>query len=163
MTIAQAGYRIAYVPDAQAAEAPSFSLEDELSRKVRIAAGGFQAMGRLKALLLPLPNLRLWWQYFSHRVLRWAVGPVLLPCAFVANVVLLSTGAAIFKVLFWAQLACYLLAGLGWLLEAKKLRFKLLFVPFYFVFMNVAVLLGLLRYLRGQQSVNWARARRADG
>jgi hypothetical protein len=35
---------------------------------------------------------------------------------------------------------------------------KVLFVPYYFFIMNLSVFLGLRRYLKGQQSVNWERA-----
>jgi hypothetical protein len=31
-------------------------------------------------------------------------------------------------------------------------------VPYYFFIMNLSVFLGLRRYLKGQQSVNWERA-----
>jgi hypothetical protein len=47
-------------------------------------------------------------------------------------------------------------------LERRQLRFKLLFVPFYFVFMNVAAIQGAWRYVRKNQSQAWVRARRAE-
>ena len=50
---------------------------------------------------------------------------------------------------------------MGYSLEKRQLRWKLLFVPFYFTFMNVCALAGLVRYLRGNQSGTWEKVRRA--
>jgi hypothetical protein len=49
---------------------------------------------------------------------------------------------------------------LGWYLENKSIKVKILFVPYYFFIMNLSVFLGLKRYLKGSQSVNWERAKR---
>jgi poly-beta-1,6-N-acetyl-D-glucosamine synthase len=51
LRVAQQGFRIRYEPDAYAVELPSFTIADEQKRKVRIAAGGFQAIGLLTPLL----------------------------------------------------------------------------------------------------------------
>jgi hypothetical protein len=51
-------------------------------------------------------------------------------------------------------------ALLGWYLENRSIKIKLLFVPYYFFIMNLSVFLGFKRYLKGSQSVNWERAKR---
>ena len=78
MRIAMQGYRIAYCKNAYALEEASADMTEEGKRKVRIAAGGLQSIGRLAPLLNPLRYGILWWQYLSHRVLRWSVTPILL-------------------------------------------------------------------------------------
>jgi biofilm PGA synthesis N-glycosyltransferase PgaC len=50
LRIAQKGYRVKYEPGAYALEGPSASISEELKRKIRIAAGGIQAIVRLKSL-----------------------------------------------------------------------------------------------------------------
>jgi len=55
----------------------------------------------------------------------------------------------------------YLLAALGSVLEHWKIRFKILFVPFYFTAMNYAALRGWIRFLKGRQSVRWEKSKRA--
>jgi hypothetical protein len=55
----------------------------------------------------------------------------------------------------------YVLAFVGWLLERYKIRFKFLFVPFYFLAMNYASVKGMIRFFKGKQSVNWEKSRRA--
>jgi hypothetical protein len=65
-----------------------------------------------------------------------------------------------YPVLFWLQILFYAAALLGWYLENRSIRLKLLFVPYYFFIMNLSVFLGFKRYLKGSQTVNWERAKR---
>jgi biofilm PGA synthesis N-glycosyltransferase PgaC len=53
------------------------------------------------------------------------------------------------------------MALLGWYLNNKHIKVKILFVPYYFFIMNLCMYLGLFRFLRGKQSANWERAKRA--
>lgn len=168
LRIAGRGYRVAYEPEAYAMERPSFSILDEQKRKIRIAAGGFQSIVRLKYLLNPFRYGWLTFEYVSHRVMRWAVAPLCLPLIFLANAWLAvqewlaaAPGRYGWTVLFALQCLFYLAAFVGYRLEKKNLRWKLLFVPFYFTFMNVCALAGLIRYLKGNQSGTWEKVRRA--
>jgi len=61
----------------------------------------------------------------------------------------------------YLQAFLYLLALLGAFIERHKIRFKLLFIPYYFVTMNYATILGMIRFLKGTQSVNWEKSERA--
>ena len=62
---------------------------------------------------------------------------------------------------FWIQLTSYAAAFLGWILKNKRVKVKVLFIPYYFLMMNLSVVLGFFRYLNNEQSVNWERAKRA--
>ncbi|MEM1123271.1 MAG: glycosyltransferase family 2 protein, partial [Bacteroidota bacterium] len=68
MTIAANGYRIAYAPDAYAMESQSASVKEELKRKIRIAAGGFQSVTRLARLFNIFKYGRLSFQFIYRRV-----------------------------------------------------------------------------------------------
>ena len=46
-------------------------------------------------------------------------------------------------------------------LANKQIKVKALFVPYYFFIMNLCMYLGFIRFLRGKQSANWERAKRA--
>ena len=166
LRIAQKGYKIAYTPNAYAEETASLNVNEELKRKIRIAAGGIQTIFRLKSLLNPFKFGLLSWQYFSHKVLRWTLAPISLFVIFIVNfLIVLNSGSwtlsGFFTIFFYMQILCYLLAAVGWYFENKKLRFKLLFVPYYFVSINYASVYGILRYLKGKQSVNWEKSKRA--
>ncbi len=161
MRIAQRGWRVQYEPGAWAAEASSASVAEEMKRKVRIAAGGLQAVWRLAALLNPFRYGVLSFQYISHRVLRWTLAPLLLPILLIVNILLAMEGSIFYQFLLLAQCLFYLAAMAGWVLEQKKLKVKALFVPYYFCLMNWAMYAGLARLLRGKQSVIWEKAKRA--
>lgn len=162
MRICQQGYRVKYEPDSFAAETASDNVKEELKRKVRIAAGGWQSMARLWPILIPIPQPVLSFQYISHRVLRWSISALALPLIFIANYFLLGQGV-LYDYLFIAQIAFYALALLGWFLENREVRVKALFVPYYFLMMNYAVFAGFFRWLKGSQKVTWERAKRAKG
>lgn len=157
MGLVQAGYRVVYEPRAIATEDASASIADEFKRKVRIVAGGWQAVVRLWPLLLPTRGL-VSFQYVSHRVLRWILVPSLLPMALGANLALAVQGR--YQALLVLQLGLYLAAFCGYLLQRRGIRWKLFYVPFYFAFLNVAALLGAYRYLAKRQPVTWEKARR---
>lgn len=155
------GYRVAYAPDAYAQETPSASLEDEYKRKVRIGAGGFQSMSRLLDLLNFFRYPRITWQYVSHRVFRWTVAPLCLLLALLTNIVLCVSGVpSIYWFILLLQLAFYGMALVGYVLARKQVKSKVFYIPFYFVFMNVAVYQGFGRFLRKKQSAVWDRSQR---
>lgn len=167
LRIAANGFRVIYEPDAYASERPSFSIQDEMKRKIRISAGGFQAIARLGFLWNIFRYGLLSFQYVSHRAMRWAVAPFCLPLLVLINFTLLFTGSElldnfIYHLLMLAQIAFYILALLGYYLENKKIRVKILFVPFYFSFMNYCAILGYFRYKNGLTSGIWEKVKRAE-
>lgn len=162
MRIAMKGYRIAYAPDAYATEAASENTKEEWKRKVRISAGGIQSFVRLWSLLIPYPNPLFSFMYLSHRVLRWTITPYCLLLAFISNGWLVAAGDAywFYSLTLLAQIGFYGLAIIGWWQSTKEMKSKVFFVPYYFCFMNAAVVAGLFRYLGRKQSVIWEKARR---
>jgi cellulose synthase/poly-beta-1,6-N-acetylglucosamine synthase-like glycosyltransferase len=162
MRIVSKGYRFAYEPEAFASETASVSVEEEWKRKVRICAGAFQAMKKLTYLLNPFRYGILTFQYISHRVLRWTLAPLALPIAFVSNFGLALGNNAVYKLILALHVSFYGLAFAGYLFRDKTIKIKGFFVPYYFAVMNAAVYAGLIRYLRGRQSVVWERAKRAE-
>lgn len=161
---AQKGFRIIYEPGAYAMELPSFSIGEEQKRKVRIAAGGFQAIGMLRSLFLFWRHPRLSFLYISHRVLRWTLSPLCLILVFISNLILcFSPDNHIFAIIFGLQLAFYGIALLSLIPSFMNHRLGKIFkIPHYFTFMNVSVILGLFRFLKGRQSAVWEKARRAE-
>jgi cellulose synthase/poly-beta-1,6-N-acetylglucosamine synthase-like glycosyltransferase len=164
LRVAQKGYTIQYDPEAYAIETASANVKEELKRKIRISAGGIQSVIRLSSLLNIFKYGTLSFQYISHRVLRWTLAPLSLLLMIPIGLIL-GINEGIFKfgfysTLFWLQILFYLAALLGWYLENKSIKVKLLFVPYYFFIMNLSVFLGFKRYLKGSQSVNWERAKR---
>jgi cellulose synthase/poly-beta-1,6-N-acetylglucosamine synthase-like glycosyltransferase len=165
LRVAMQGYTIQYDPEAYAIETASANVKEELKRKIRISAGGLQSIFRLKSLLNVFKHGMLSFQFISHRVLRWTLAPLSLPLLLIFNTIITSQSgffnfSDLFTWLFWAQMIFYFTALSGWYLENKKIKIKVLFIPYYFFIMNLSVFLGFRRFLKGQQSVNWERAKR---
>lgn len=165
LRIAMKGYTIQYDPDAYAIETASQNVQEELKRKIRISAGGIQSIIRLRSLLNFFKYGILSFQYISHRVLRWTLAPLFLLLIIPMNLwISVKQGgpvdASFYSILFWLQVMFYLAALLGWLLENRKIKLKVFFVPYYFFIMNLSVFLGFFRYIKKKQSVNWERAKR---
>ena len=159
MRIVLKGYRVVYEKKAVATETASADVKEELKRKVRICAGGWQSMNRLKPAFNIFRRPLVAFSFISHRALRWSLAAFALPLIFIFNAFLLNS--TVYRYLFIAQCLFYLAALLGWWMEKRGKRIKGLYVPHYFFIMNLAVFLGLKRYLKGEQSALWERARRA--
>ena len=165
LRIVEQGYRIAYLKEAYAMESGSANLAEEEKRKVRIAAGGLQSIARLWPLFNPLRYGIFSFQYVSHRVLRWSITPVLLFALLPLNVVLLfgTERTALYVILWLLQALFYLAGSLGYYLSMRRTKNKLLFVPCYFLFMNLNVLRGMV-YLstrNDKEKGTWEKAQRA--
>lgn len=165
LRIVMRGYTIAYCADAYAVESGSADMHEEEKRKVRIAAGGLQSIWRLRPLLNPFRYGIFSFQYISHRVLRWSITPVLLFLLLPLNAVLLFTTSSpvLYAVIGILQLLFYILGYWGYYLSTKHIKNKILFIPYYFLFMNVNVIRGF-HYLRKRRNIAggaWEKARRA--
>lgn len=162
MNIALKGYRIIYEPEAFATETGSANTNEELKRKIRIAAGGIQSTIRLWPLFIPFKNPILTFEFISHRVLRWVVTPYLMVVVCLLNIILVNQHSRdlLFVWMLLGQLCLYIAALFGWILEKKKLKVKIFFIPYYFCLMNYAVIAGMGRYFFTKQSVLWEKARR---
>ena len=161
MRIVGAGYRVVYEPAAFASEAPSASLPEEMERKVRICAGGWQAMSRLPQLLNPFRRPVVAFLYVSHRVLRWSLTPLLLALLLPLNAVLAFAQGGVYAALLALQLLFYTASGWGWWRAAQGRPAGPALVPLYFTMMNVAAFRGFGRFVRKAQPAAWHKAQRA--
>jgi len=162
--ICKSGYKVAYEADAYAIENPSANLNEELKRRVRIAAGAFQAIGRSWSLINFFKHFKLSFEYFSRRILRWVFVPILLPLCFATNLLLFwQNENSVYSFLFSLQVIFYCSAVLGGLYSKSNKKPPLSFlIPFYFVFMNASLWLGLIKFIRGQHSVLWEKSSRSN-
>lgn len=152
------GRRLVFEPDALASDETPADARAEFRRKVRIAAHSFRA-------LLGLGS-GLWRNGFhsfalvSHKLLRYLV-PFFLLGLYATNVALLGAGAP-FTVLLAAQTLLYGLGAVGWTLRGTRAGAAApLMIPYYFSFVNLAALLGVVSVLLGRREVAWAT--RDDG
>jgi cellulose synthase/poly-beta-1,6-N-acetylglucosamine synthase-like glycosyltransferase len=161
MLILKDGHRIAYTSEAYATEYGSANTQEESKRKRRIAAGGLQSIWWLRSLLNPFTHPKVAFQFISHRVLRWSITPFALVALIPLNIILIILGAGKpYLIIGILQLLFYAAATLGHILKSIGRRNKLLYVPTYFLFMNLNVFLGI-RYLSTHKSSGtWEKAKR---
>ena len=162
MRMVDQGYRIAYTSEAYAMEYGSADLFEESKRKRRIAAGGLQSVWWLRRMMNPFRHFTVAFQFVSHRVLRWSITPVAMLALIPLNAALVMMNAGtVYTVIALLQVLFYGAACLGWLAERYGRKLKLLYIPYYFLFMNVNVFRGM-NYLRTHKSSGaWEKAKRA--
>lgn len=153
MHIYEKGYAAVYAEDAVAEEQLVTSDVDEFRRHVRDAAGHFRALTYLRALLNPMRGKRFFF-YTSHRVLRWLV-PFFLLAAFVSNTMLL--GHPLYRGLLIVQCLGY---GVVVAVHIFRIRWKPLYVPYYFILVNAAIIFGFFKNMFGMQKAVWESTRR---
>ncbi len=161
MEMVDKGYKIAYTSDAYAMEYGSADLQEESKRKRRIAAGGLQSSWWLRKMMNPFRRPIVAFMFVSHRVLRWSITPFALMALIPLNVVLVMMKAGTIYTASWIlQIVFYLAALCGYLLEQKGHRSKLLYVPYYFLFMNMNVFAGIPYLYSHRGGGTWEKAKR---
>ena len=154
LRILERGHKVIFCPEARATERAAVNSSAEMTRKIRIGAGGFQALGLNRALLNPFLGLRSF-AFWSHKVLRWFV-PHLYLLAFIANLFLVSR--PIYALWLTLQIFGIAAAFLTLKIEKKGTPPKWMRPIGYFYVMNYALWLGFLRFLFRTQRVTWDKA-----
>jgi cellulose synthase/poly-beta-1,6-N-acetylglucosamine synthase-like glycosyltransferase len=148
-------YRVVYDPEALATDFAADSVEDEFLRRVRIATGSFRALRDL--VHVPYSGFT-GLAFFSHKLLRWIV-PLLLIGVLTSNLFLLRE--PFYRVTFLAQLCFYLFAWVGYVFRHRAAAFRYALVGYFVVAMNLAFLVGFLRFVFGSKEVGWQPIHRA--
>lgn len=133
----------------------SNNIKDEFRRKIRIAAGNFQNLFSFTGLLFKFNSISFC--FLSHKVLRW-LGPLFLITSFVSNILLLHI--AFFRFTFIIQVAFYCIPILDILLKKINIHLGLFRFTTHLLAMNLALLLGLIKFLTGIRSSIWQPTRR---
>ncbi len=165
LAIIRQGKVIDYEPEAYAEEPPSKSIADEFSRKMRISAGVFQTLKRNMFVFNPFKHAVFVFQFNSHRVLRWTIGIDCILLLYISNIFLLgdpqtSSLTLFFDISFILQNVFYFFVIIGLLFRNNRKVPTLFFLPFYFIMMNMAILVGFFRFLGRKESVLWKKAAR---
>ncbi|RME96833.1 MAG: glycosyltransferase [Bacteroidetes bacterium] len=139
-------------PAAHCYEPVGHQIREEFRRKARISAGNIQNMCYFPDLWWP-PWQMPQFAFFSHKILRW-LGPLWL--------FLLPLGAALqwhnpfFRLVFIGIVSGYVFVPvLDHYLAKRQIHLPLLRHVRYFLFMNLALAAGYIRYLNGIQSNVW--------
>ena len=131
----------------------SNSMRDEFRRKVRISAGNFQNLGRFRQLLWP-PWSGTGFAFLSHKVLRW-FGPLFLILALVSNIYLAKHSVFYSFTLAGQLLLMFGIPFFDWILKKINIHLSIVRLAVHFYAMNLALLVGLFKYLKGIRTGVW--------
>jgi poly-beta-1,6-N-acetyl-D-glucosamine synthase len=160
MNVAFAGYIVRVEPSAIAYELGNSDLHGEIERKIRIAAGGWQFIGAHLRTLLMVNRPLLWFQFMSHKVLRWSAAPIALFIALPINIALVLLGNTSYLYPLYLQLLFYGFVLYGAIAHSRTNVLPILTYPYLFVVVHACFIRGLLRYLQGSQPAAWKRVSR---
>jgi poly-beta-1,6-N-acetyl-D-glucosamine synthase len=149
------GYAVAYEPRALVTESSIGSLDLSWERRTRVVAGGLWVMWRKRHLLAPgrgLVAAELW----GHKLWRTTLGPF-------SHVTLLVLALGAARRSHWARvfLAGHVVAGAGLVAQENGHRVPLpARIPALVVYLQGVALGGILRFLRGDRVLRWAKPAR---
>ena len=157
MKVLESGYKAVNNPAAMVYEDVSNDLSIEFRRKIRIATGNFQNLSRFKKLLSPA-NPALAFCFLSHKVLRW-FGPIFLIIALL-SLVFLSFTSMLYFLLVLVYTGVLLVPAIDYQLKKLNLHFAILRFITHFLSMNLALIIGMMRYLKGVKTNVWQPTKR---
>lgn len=154
MNVIRQGRRVIFTRQALSEEDITGSIKSEFSRRIRIGAGNFQVFFWLLDFLNPLKG----WPAFcfvSHKAIRFFSSIFLTFSYILLGILSIITPLYVYRLLFGMGSLFIILACTYILIRLKIIR------PFYyFLVMNVALLLGFFRYMGGIKSAAWQRTDR---
>lgn len=155
--IGSQGYALLFDPAARSIEKATRSAREDFNRRRRICGQGVLGFWRLRH---HLSGIRAW-QFLSHKVLRWLM---LIPLAGILVATAALSNETFFMSLFILQLMFYLLALVGFWFEARGKNTGIIFaLPFYFVLVSVAAMVGIFQVWNGRRFATWEVAASSRG
>ncbi len=155
--IGNAGYALLCDPAAIAIETAMRSSREEYDRKRRICGQGFLGLWRLRHCLRGFRT----WQFFSRKVLRWLA---LIPMTVILLTTVELSARPFFAFLFVFQVVFYLLAVGGLLLDMAGRKGSAVFtMPYYFLVVNIAAVIGVIQACFGRRFAVWEVAAYSRG
>lgn len=146
------GFRVVLEPEAVCVERAVHSMAEEMAKRIRITLQNIRGLLDRIEILNPFKYGVYSILVISHKLFRLLV-PVFLMMLFISNAVL-AFESNLFLVLLLFQGIFYLTAVIGYF-TSKKLKLKIVESVFYFCLSNLAILIGILRFVKGRKVVTW--------
>jgi cellulose synthase/poly-beta-1,6-N-acetylglucosamine synthase-like glycosyltransferase len=147
------GLRAIYEPRAICTEETNRRSGAELKMRVRVIAQTFTDLWRHRPMLNPFHSGFYAVQLLSHKVMRYLVPFFLI--AFCGASALLAFDSFFYRAILMVQLTGYGCAWLALALERAGVRTRILALPQYFVLANLASVIALYKFLRGERFAHW--------
>jgi cellulose synthase/poly-beta-1,6-N-acetylglucosamine synthase-like glycosyltransferase len=135
-------------------------LSEEFRRRIRISAGNFRNLAHFYRLLWP-PFTGLSFSFLSHKVLRW-ICPFLLLLVILSNIFIFRIHL-FYKATLCIQAIMFFIPFMDYLLRKIGLQIVILRFITHFYTMNLALLAGFVKYIKGSETDIWQPTRRTEG
>lgn len=152
MSVINQGYNAILSKDAMCTEDISSKLSEEFRRKVRMSRGNFQNL-RVFSSLLFSRRKGLSFSFWSHKVLRWFT-PLFMIAALLSSFALMES-YFLFKCAFFLQLTLLCVPIMEITMDSLGIRFRMIRFLTYFLSMNLALLVGMLKSFTKTESAIW--------
>jgi len=155
---AMSGYRVVYEPESISETLlHQNNARNMLISKVRVISKDLRGLFNYRSILNPFRYPLYSWGLISHKLLRWLV-PYFLVLLLVTNQFLVHTH--FYQVIFILQIIFYLSALIGYLWQRNGKPVLVFGIPFSFCLVNLAALIGVVKFLIGEKSGQWKPIRR---
>lgn len=131
-------------------------ISEEFRRKVRIATGNFQNLKEFRGMLWPIYK-PVAFAFLSHKVIRW-FGPFFILLAIVSIPFLMHI--FLYQLIAMAMGFVLLIPLFDNLLRTVGINLKLFRFVTHFFSMNIALMVGFFKYLKGVESNVWQPTQR---
>jgi cellulose synthase/poly-beta-1,6-N-acetylglucosamine synthase-like glycosyltransferase len=154
------GYRVVYEEEALCFEDTTKKAKHEWNMRVRVVRGGMTGMVHAKKILNPITYPIPFFQLVSHKILRWLIPVIIISLFVINNYLVWSDPKNIYAVvLLVIQLAFYLIAACAYALERNGIHNRLAAIPLYFLILNAASLVALVKTITGNLESTWETTR----
>lgn len=150
LLIIRDGHAVVYEARASTYEEATTSPKDELRTRRRIVTRGLLGLFRYPELFSLTQRPLLAFQIVSHKILRWFAGLYFILMMFSSLLLIYRP----FYLLVCVGLLVFIILAFQGLKTQENPR-KIFAVPYYFVLVNWAALLGVIDYFRGKRVISW--------
>ncbi|ADQ14096.1 sugar transferase [Halanaerobium hydrogeniformans] len=153
------GYKIHYQKSARAYENTALSLSDEFKRRIRIGTGNLQSISLLKDIF-SFKNYKILFMFSSHKISRWLV-PFAIITTFISNYFLYGNHI-FYQIAFYLQILSYFIIIFVHFLNRLNIPIGKLYIPYYFLAMNIALLYGYINFIFKAKDAKWEKIARQN-
>jgi cellulose synthase/poly-beta-1,6-N-acetylglucosamine synthase-like glycosyltransferase len=160
LQIVSKDYRGIFNPDAICFEDSAGDFKKEFKRKRRIVNRSWRAVRKYFNWFDVRRHFPFLFELFSHKIVRWYSFPILL-LAFISNLLIAVFTAAPFYVATLIGMVAFgilTLLGLRYNISNKKMP-KVIYLPYYYSFVHVAAVMGIIDEARGIRHTTWDHIR----
>ncbi|MDW7773813.1 MAG: glycosyltransferase family 2 protein [Desulfobulbaceae bacterium] len=158
LNVLKKDFRVVLEPNAFCYEQTADDSKGEFARQVRITNRTLRALFNYKELLNPLRYPVISFKIISHKYFKFLT-PCFLIILLAANVLLLSHGFP-YQILLVGQLLLYCIS-LSYYFFNENFQNRILALGYSFVLVNIAYLMGWIKYLTGESYSTWQPERKA--